>query len=156
MDFLLHGRGVRYALFIIIVKELRPAGYTEGGLVFSSRGTVRSFDFSLFSEMPFFLSSSFSVILSLKKAKAEHAMTYEPIVIIAYAGYRGEESPRAFILGGKCIEVRKILAQWVEEDVVSKRRFRCFRVEGDDLGNHLLRYAEATGDWLYWGENTDG
>jgi len=83
-------------------------------------------------------------------------MPEEPIVIIAYAGYRGEESPRAFILGGKRIEVRKIIARWVEEDAVSKKRFRCFRVKGDDLGNHLLRYDEATGDWLYSGETTDG
>jgi hypothetical protein len=83
-------------------------------------------------------------------------MPYEPIVIIAYAGYRGEESPRAFILNGKRIEVRKILAQWVEEDVVSKRTFRCFKVEGDNLGQHLLRYDETTGEWLYSGGTTDG
>jgi hypothetical protein len=83
-------------------------------------------------------------------------MPGEPIVIMAYAGHRGEESPRAFILGGKLIEVRKILAQWVEEDAASKRRFRCFRVEGDDLGQHLLRYDEAAGEWLYAGGKTDG
>jgi len=83
-------------------------------------------------------------------------MPDEPIVIISYAGYRGEESPRAFITGGKRIEVRKILAQWVEEDVVSKKRFRCFRVAGDDLRNHLLWYDEATGDWLYSGGTTYG
>lgn len=83
-------------------------------------------------------------------------MPDEPIVIIAYAGYRGEESPRAFVLEGKRIEVRKILAQWVEEDVMSKRRFRCFRVKGDDFGNHLLRYDEATGDWLHSGGTTHG
>jgi len=83
-------------------------------------------------------------------------MPEEPIVIIAYAGHRGEESPRAFILAGKGIEVRKILAQWVEEDAVSKRRFRCFRVKGDDLGIHLIRYDETAGNWLYAGEKTDG
>lgn len=83
-------------------------------------------------------------------------MPDEPIVIIAYAGYRGEESPRAFIRGGKGIEVRRILDQWVEEDAVSRRRFRCFRVKGDDLGNHLLRYDETTGDWFYAGGKTDG
>lgn len=83
-------------------------------------------------------------------------MLYKPIVIIAYAGRRGEESPRAFILGGKCVEVRKILEQWVEEDDMSKRRFRCFKVEGDDHEKHLLRYDEATGNWLHWGEKTDG
>ena len=83
-------------------------------------------------------------------------MPEEPIEVIAYAGYRGEESPRAFILGGKRIRLRKFFAQWVEEDVVSKRRFRCFRVKGDDLGNHLLRCDEATGDWIYSGETTNG
>jgi hypothetical protein len=83
-------------------------------------------------------------------------MLEAPIVIIAYAGHRGEESPRAFILGGNRIEVRKILTQWVEEDAVSRRRFRCFRVEGDDLGIHLIRYDETAGNWLYSGEKTDG
>jgi hypothetical protein len=92
----------------------------------------------------------------LKIAEAERVMPEQLIEVIAYAGHRGEESPRAFILGGKRIEVRKIIARWVEEDAVSKRRFRCFRVKGDDFGNHLLRYDEATGDWLYSGETTDG
>jgi hypothetical protein len=80
----------------------------------------------------------------------------EPIVIMAYAGHRGEESPRAFILSGKLVEVRNILDQWIEEDAVSKRRFRCFRVEGSDLVNHLLRHDEAGGDWFYAGGKTDG
>jgi hypothetical protein len=106
--------------------------------------------------MPIYFFKSFSVILTLEITEAEPAMRYEPIVIIAYAGYRGEESPRAFIRGGKCIEVRRILAQWIEEDAVSQRRFRCFRVEGDDHGNHILRQVEPTGEWLYWGEKTDG
>lgn len=77
-------------------------------------------------------------------------------MIIAYAGYRGEESPRAFILGGNRIRLRKFFAQWVEENVVSKRRFRCFMVKGDDLGSHLLRYNEAAGECLYSGEKTNG
>ena len=83
-------------------------------------------------------------------------MPEEPIVIIAYAGYRGEESPRAFILGGKRIEVRKIIARWVEEDAVSKKRFRCFRVKGEDFGNHLLMCDEATGDRISSGETENG
>jgi hypothetical protein len=40
--------------------------------------------------------------------------------------------------------------------VVSKRRFRCFMVKGDDLGSHLLRYNEAAGECLYSGEKTNG
>jgi hypothetical protein len=78
-------------------------------------------------------------------------MPYQQIVTFAYAGYRGEESPRAFILDGKRIEVLKIVARWIEEDLVANGRFRLFWVEGDDCRNHLLRYDETTGDWLYSG-----
>ena len=51
-------------------------------------------------------------------------MPEEPIEVIAYAGERGEESPRAYLLGGKRIEVRKLLAQWLEEDATSRRSSR--------------------------------
>ena len=87
--------------------------------------------------------------------EAGDAMPYQQIVTFAYAGYRGEESPRAFILNAKRIEVLRILAQWVEEDVMSNGRFRLFRVEGDDHRKHVLRYDETTGDWLYSGGKAD-
>ena len=83
-------------------------------------------------------------------------MAEKPVEVSAYSGYRGEESPRAFILGNKRIEVRMVLEQWIEEDAATKVRTRCFRVKGDDFRNHLLRYDEATGDWLYSGETTNG
>jgi len=96
------------------------------------------------------------VILFIVNSEEEDAMPEEPIVVVDYAGYRSEECPRAFILRGKRIEVRKLLGQWVEENALTNRRSRCFRVKGDDLGNHLLRYDEAAGNWLYAGETSDG
>jgi hypothetical protein len=74
-------------------------------------------------------------------------MTEQPIEVVAYAGERGEESPRAFTLEGKRIEVRKLLAQWHEEDATSRRRRRCFRVKGSDFRTRTLCYEEATGGW---------
>ena len=74
-------------------------------------------------------------------------MPEEPIEVIAYAGERGEESPRAYLLGGKRIEVRKLLAQWLEEDATSRRSRRCFRVKGSDFHTRTLCYDEATGVW---------
>jgi hypothetical protein len=74
-------------------------------------------------------------------------MPEQPIEVIAYAGERGEESPRAYLLGGKRIEVRKILALWIEEDATTRRRRRCFRVKGSDFRTRTLTYDEETGEW---------
>ena len=74
-------------------------------------------------------------------------MPGQPIEVVAYAGERGEESPRAFLLEGERIEVRKLLAQWVEEEATSRRRRRCFRVKGSDFRTRTLCYDEATGVW---------
>jgi len=69
--------------------------------------------------------------------------------VIAYAGYRGEQSPRTFFIGDKRIEVVKILDQWVEENVDSLRRKRCFKIRGDDWKTYILCYDEKENVWLY-------
>ena len=76
-------------------------------------------------------------------------MPDQPIEVIAYAGQRGEESPRAFLLEGKRIEVRKLFAQWIEEDATSRRRMRCFRVKGSDFRTRILCCDETTGLWRF-------
>ena len=75
-------------------------------------------------------------------------MRYEKVEVQAYAGYRGEESPRAYFLQGRRIEVMKIIAQWIEEKVDSGERFRCFRVRGVDWRIRILCYDEAKMEWL--------
>ncbi len=74
-------------------------------------------------------------------------MIEERIQVIAYAGYRSEESPRIFSLQGKQIEVLKILGQWTEEDSATRERKRCFKVKGNDFRSHTLCYDEGAKEW---------
>lgn len=76
-------------------------------------------------------------------------MDEEKIEVIAYAGYRGEESPRAFFVGDKRIEVVRVIEQWIEEDVGCKGRRRCFKIRGNDWKTHVLCYIEKDMVWLY-------
>jgi hypothetical protein len=63
------------------------------------------------------------------------------IRVECYAGYRGEEEPRAFTLGKQRIEVASILDRWLAPD------HRYFKVAGSDGNTYVLRHDEATGDW---------
>jgi hypothetical protein len=58
----------------------------------------------------------------------------EDVEVVAYAGYRGEQEPRALIVGGERIEVAEIVDRWLEP------RARCFRVRTADGAVHRLRY----------------
>jgi hypothetical protein len=75
-------------------------------------------------------------------------MAYEKIEVQAYAGHRGEESPRAYFMHGKRIEVMKIIGEWIEEKGDSGQRFRCFKVRGVDWRIRVLCYDEAKMEWL--------
>ncbi len=72
----------------------------------------------------------------------------QKIEVIAYSGYRGEESPRAFYLEGRWINVVKILGQWIEEAVHGRERQRCYRVKGSDWKSHVICYDEGKKEWL--------
>jgi len=76
-------------------------------------------------------------------------MREERIEVTAYAGYRGEESPRVFLLDGARIEVRKVLEQWTEEAADTRERRRCFTVKGSDFRTHTLCYDEGLMAWLH-------
>jgi hypothetical protein len=58
-----------------------------------------------------------------------------------YAGYRSEETPQAFFLGERRIEVVEVLDRWLAPD------HRYFKVRGDDSGIYILRHEVATGEW---------
>lgn len=70
------------------------------------------------------------------------------VTVIAYAGGRGEESPRAFIRGGVRVSVEEVLRAWVGEEEGSRERRRFFRVRGSDGGEYLLVYEELQGKWF--------
>jgi hypothetical protein len=59
----------------------------------------------------------------------------------AYAGYKGEETPRAFIYDGVRYEVQDIIARWYTET------HACFRVLASDGHSYVLRCDQ---DGLRW------
>lgn len=69
------------------------------------------------------------------------------IEVIAYAGYRGEECPRAFVVSGVQVDVMKLLDLWTEENHFSKRRRRCFRVKGSDWRTYVICHDETGDEW---------
>jgi hypothetical protein len=58
-----------------------------------------------------------------------------------YAGYRGDEEPRAFALGERRLDVQEILDRWVAPD------HRYFKVAASDGDTYILRHDDASGEW---------
>jgi hypothetical protein len=63
------------------------------------------------------------------------------IRVECYAGYRGEQEPRAFWLGERRIAVLEILDRWMAPD------HRYFRIRGDDGHVYVLRSDEVKSEW---------
>jgi len=61
-----------------------------------------------------------------------------PPTVQCYAGYKGEQEPQRFLLGGRWLEVEEILKEWREPTAVF------FRVRTSDGRIYILRRdAEA-------------
>jgi hypothetical protein len=58
-----------------------------------------------------------------------------------YAGYRGEQEPRAFWLGERRIAALEILDRWIAPN------HRYFKVRADDGHAYILRWDEASCEW---------
>ncbi len=56
------------------------------------------------------------------------------LVVEAYAGYKGEETPRAFTHGGQRYTVKHVVDRWYGEE------HAYFRVDADDGYRYVLRY----------------
>lgn len=76
-------------------------------------------------------------------------MSEEKIEVIAYSGYRGEETPRTILLHGERIEVFEILRQWIEEKSGDRARKRFFQVKGSDGNLYMIYYDEKVMEWFY-------
>lgn len=63
------------------------------------------------------------------------------IRVDCYAGYRGEETPRRFVLGERRIEVTDVIDCWLGSD------HRYFKVVGADGATYILRHDVPTGCW---------
>ena len=63
------------------------------------------------------------------------------ISVESYAGYRGEQEPRAFRMGERRIAVIEIVDRWIGPD------YRYFRVSADDGNLYVLRRDDAKDEW---------
>jgi hypothetical protein len=82
-------------------------------------------------------------------------MTDHKIEIVSYSGYRGEESPRMFIVEGEQVTVTEIVRMWMEEDQENRERKRFFLVKGSDGFLHTLYYDLEFLMWFYRGRERD-
>jgi len=75
-------------------------------------------------------------------------MSEEKIEVIAYSGYRDEETPRTILFHGERIEVIEVLSQWIEERSDDRARKRFYQVKGSDKNLHRIYYDEKTMEWF--------
>jgi hypothetical protein len=70
------------------------------------------------------------------------------VEVIAYSGYRGEETPRTILLNWKRIEVVEILRQWVEERSFDRKTRRFYQIRGSDGDLYTIYYDEKSMGWF--------
>ena len=75
-------------------------------------------------------------------------MCEEKIEVIAYSGYRDEETPRTILFHGERIEVIEILERWIEERSEDRSRKRFSEIKGSDRAVHLIYYDEKVMEWF--------
>jgi hypothetical protein len=63
------------------------------------------------------------------------------IRVECYAGYKGEQTPRALVLGERRIDVVDVLDQWLAPD------HRYFKVRGGDGDSYIIRQDTSSGEW---------
>jgi len=61
--------------------------------------------------------------------------------VICYAGYRGDETPRALTVGDRRIEVARVLDRWRGPD------HEYFKLDASDGLRYILRYDRNDDAW---------
>jgi len=75
-------------------------------------------------------------------------MPEQKIKVIAYSGYRSEETPKTILLHGTGIEVIEILNQWIEERLEDRTTKRFYQIKGDDGVLYRIYYDEKAMEWF--------
>jgi hypothetical protein len=75
-------------------------------------------------------------------------MFEEKIEVIAYSGYRGEETPKTILLRGERIDVIEVLKQWIEERSDDRATKRFYQIKGDDGVLYRIYYDEKAMEWF--------
>jgi hypothetical protein len=61
--------------------------------------------------------------------------------VSCYAGYKGEETPREFVLGDNHIRIEQIIDRWLSPN------HRYFKLIGDDGNTYIIRHDIETYTW---------
>lgn len=73
---------------------------------------------------------------------------FEEIAVECYAGYKGEETPRAFIYRNRRFEGLEVLDRWYEGGMdPAGLAHNYFKVKTPDGENFLLRYTPRFQTW---------
>jgi hypothetical protein len=64
-----------------------------------------------------------------------------PVEVTCYAGYRGEETPRAIGFESRTISVKEVCDRWLDPT------HRYFKLLGDDNGLYIIRHDVQSGKW---------
>ncbi len=68
-------------------------------------------------------------------------MTDGSLRVECYAGYRGDETPTALVIGDRRIAVVEILDRWLAPS------HRYFKIHGDDGDVYIVRHDVESGRW---------
>lgn len=75
-------------------------------------------------------------------------MSYVNIKVIAYSGYRDDESPRAFLINDETMIAVEIVDKWIEESFSDRTRKRFFIVKTQDNRQYKIYVDEKTSEWF--------
>lgn len=70
------------------------------------------------------------------------------IEVQCYSGYKGNESPQAFVCEGKKYQIKEIIEQENVEDMSSRERKRIFVVRLSDGSIRRILFAEKDSQWF--------
>jgi protein-tyrosine-phosphatase len=79
---------------------------------------------------------------------SKRSITFEPIRVTCYAGYKSNESPRSFVWGERVFNITRIVDRWYDSSVdVRSEVADYFKVEADDGGTYIIRYNRLFDSW---------
>jgi hypothetical protein len=87
------------------------------------------------------METSYAPVAAFAWAKCSPPERGMKVRVICYEGYKAEETPRAFLLGERRVEVVRVLDRWRGED------HEYVKIDGSDGVRYILRYDRSRDAW---------
>jgi protein-tyrosine phosphatase len=79
---------------------------------------------------------------------SKRSITFEPIQVTCYAGYKSNESPRSFVWGERMFNITKIVDRWYDSGADARSQVAdYFKVQTDDGGTYVIQYNRLFDSW---------